>query len=172
VPFRKLGLLRDIQRRPMAAGQRHARCERVGTLSHFALGGISRDCAQNGIDVGRALVKEKGDTYLCARVILAHVHLIRVEHDPRIAEIQVVGRSERQGAGRGDVAPALGDGLLAALGSGIAGLAADRPFMTGRWLGVEIPVVGKFGTPLLFDAGVYLVVLGAVTLIIFSLMEE
>jgi multicomponent Na+:H+ antiporter subunit B len=63
-------------------------------------------------------------------------------------------------------------GLLTALGSGLAGPAAGRPFMTGLWSAVKIPVFGKFGTPLLFDAGVYLVVVGVTTLIIFSLMEE
>jgi multicomponent Na+:H+ antiporter subunit B len=63
-------------------------------------------------------------------------------------------------------------GLLTALGSGLAGPAAGRPFMTGLWSAVKLPVFGKLGTPLLFDAGVYLVVVGVMTHIIFSLMEE
>lgn len=63
-------------------------------------------------------------------------------------------------------------GLLTGLGSGITGLFAGRPFMTGLWLDVKLPVFGKMGTPVLFDAGVYLVVVGVMTLIIFSLMEE
>lgn len=63
-------------------------------------------------------------------------------------------------------------GLLTGLGSGCAGLLAGRPFMTGLWLDVKLPVFGKVGTPVLFDAGVYLVVVGVMTLIIFSLMEE
>jgi multicomponent Na+:H+ antiporter subunit B len=66
----------------------------------------------------------------------------------------------------------LAAGLSVALGSGLAGMASGDPFMTGWWVAVELPVFGKFGTPLLFDAAVYLVVVGAITLIIFSLMEE
>ncbi len=68
----------------------------------------------------------------------------------------------------------LGAGLLAALISGVPALLAGLPFLTGRWIGV--PVVGdgswKVGTVLGFDVGVYLVVMGAVLLIVFTLAEE
>jgi multicomponent Na+:H+ antiporter subunit B len=63
-------------------------------------------------------------------------------------------------------------GLLTALLSGLLPLAAGRPFLTGLWIEREIPVLGKAGTPLLFDAGVYLVVLGVMLMIIFSLADE
>lgn len=65
-------------------------------------------------------------------------------------------------------------GLLAALGSGIIGLVGGRPFMSAYWVLLDIPVLGELavGTPLLFDAGVYLVVLGVTLAIIFSLAEE
>lgn len=63
-------------------------------------------------------------------------------------------------------------GLLISLCSGIAGPLAGRPFMTGLWLEAKLPVLSKIGTPLLFDAGVYLVVAGVMTLIIFAFMEE
>ncbi|HMM34579.1 MAG TPA: Na+/H+ antiporter subunit B [Thermoanaerobaculia bacterium] len=66
----------------------------------------------------------------------------------------------------------IGTGLLAALASGLVGLAAGRPFLTGLWGDVSLPVVGKPGTPVLFDAGVYLTVLGVVLLILFTLQEE
>lgn len=66
----------------------------------------------------------------------------------------------------------VGAGLLTALGSGCFSLIAGRPFMTGLWAGQGLPVLDKAGTPLLFDAGVYLVVMGMALLIIFSLMEE
>lgn len=66
----------------------------------------------------------------------------------------------------------IGAGLLAALASGLVGLAAGRPFMTGLWGDVSLPVVGKPGTPVLFDAGVYLTVLGVVLLILLTLQEE
>ncbi|MGH7871086.1 MAG: Na+/H+ antiporter subunit B [Candidatus Binatia bacterium] len=65
-------------------------------------------------------------------------------------------------------------GLLAALGSGIIGLVGGRPFMSAYWVLLDIPVLGELavGTPSLFDAGVYLVVLGVTLAIIFSLAKE
>jgi multicomponent Na+:H+ antiporter subunit B len=64
-------------------------------------------------------------------------------------------------------------GLLVAIASGLAGMLAGRPFLTGLWSKtLELPVVGKIGTPLVFDVGVYLTVLGVTTLIVFSLGEE
>jgi multicomponent Na+:H+ antiporter subunit B len=63
-------------------------------------------------------------------------------------------------------------GLSIALISGLISLFAGEIFMTGIWLKNEIPVIGKIGTPLLFDLGVYFLVLGIVTKIIFSLAEE
>lgn len=65
----------------------------------------------------------------------------------------------------------IGIGLLIAAGSGLIGLAWGDPFMTAHWDTREIPVVGKLGTPLLFDIGVYLVVIGVVLTIIFALIE-
>ena len=44
--------------------------------------------------------------------------------------------------------------------------------MSGLWGGVSLPVVGKPGTPVLFDAGVYLTVVGVVLLILLTLQEE
>lgn len=63
-------------------------------------------------------------------------------------------------------------GLLVALLSGAPPLLQGAPFMSGRWLKVTLPVVGKIGSPVVFDAGVYLVVLGIVLAILFSLAEE
>lgn len=65
-------------------------------------------------------------------------------------------------------------GLLTALTSAIIALAFDRPFMAGLWLTLYIPWLEEVhvGTPTLFDAGVYLLVLGVTLTIIFSLVEE
>ncbi|MDZ7359336.1 MAG: Na+/H+ antiporter subunit B [candidate division KSB1 bacterium] len=63
-------------------------------------------------------------------------------------------------------------GLLAAAGSGILSLLSGLPYMTGLWSAREVPVLGKIGTPLLFDIGVYLVVLGVTLMIVLSLAEE
>jgi multicomponent Na+:H+ antiporter subunit B len=65
-------------------------------------------------------------------------------------------------------------GLAAAFGSGIFGLVGGRPFMTAYWVVLDIPLLEELavGTPLLFDGGVYLVVLGVTLAIIFSLAED
>lgn len=63
-------------------------------------------------------------------------------------------------------------GLAVAGLSGLPGMIAGRPFMTGAWLGTPLPVLGRLGTPVLFDVGVYLLVIGVVTSIVLELMEE
>lgn len=63
-------------------------------------------------------------------------------------------------------------GLAVALVSGFIGMINNGIFMTGVWLDSKIPVIGKLGTPLLFDIGVYILVLGISLKIIFSLFEE
>ena len=66
----------------------------------------------------------------------------------------------------------VGVGLALALGSGLAPLFVGAPFLTGLWLAEPLPVIGKAGTPILFDTGVYMVVLGVVLLFVFTLGEE
>jgi multicomponent Na+:H+ antiporter subunit B len=65
-------------------------------------------------------------------------------------------------------------GLLLALGSGCLGLMQFAPFLTAQWMIVDIPGVGRvhIGTPLLFDLGVYLLVIGATLTIILAMDEE
>lgn len=64
-------------------------------------------------------------------------------------------------------------GLAVAVASGIPALMLGRAFMTGVWWKV---VLGKIeldlGTPLFFDIGVYLVVLGVLLSLVFVLAEE
>ena len=62
----------------------------------------------------------------------------------------------------------IGAGLLLALGSGLLPLALGRSFLTSLWLD---PGKG-IGTPLVFDLGVFLVVVGVVLTITFTLAEE
>lgn len=66
----------------------------------------------------------------------------------------------------------IGAGLVVALGSGLLSLLQGRPFMTGLWYQQPVPVLGKVGTPVLFDLGVYLVVVGIILTIILNLAEE
>ena len=65
-------------------------------------------------------------------------------------------------------------GLASAVISGLPGVFAGQAFMTGVWLpGFSLPLLGKvhLGTPLVFDVGVYLVVIGFVLHTTFSLAE-
>ncbi|MDM9627105.1 Na+/H+ antiporter subunit B [Rhizobium sp. S152] len=66
-----------------------------------------------------------------------------------------------------------GAGLLMASSAGILSVAFAVPFMTGLWIypviaGVEVPL----STVMLFDIGVYFVVVGAVTAIALALEER
>jgi multicomponent Na+:H+ antiporter subunit B len=49
-----------------------------------------------------------------------------------------------------------------------------QPFLTGQWIKPDLPGSGalELGTPLLFDLGVYLAVLGVKATIVFALAEE
>ncbi|QSS98041.1 Na+/H+ antiporter subunit B [Psychroflexus sp. ALD_RP9] len=51
-------------------------------------------------------------------------------------------------------------------------LFADLPLMTGLWAHEAVPVLGKIGSALFFDTGVYLVVIGAALTIIFTISES
>ena len=65
-------------------------------------------------------------------------------------------------------------GLLVAAGSGAVSLLAGQPFLTAQWGTLRLPGLPPvaLGTPLLFDTGVFLVVLGVTQTIILSLAEE
>jgi multicomponent Na+:H+ antiporter subunit B len=63
-------------------------------------------------------------------------------------------------------------GLLLATASGCLAWLAGQPFLFGLWLPFDLPAELKFSTVLLFDVGVYLVVLGAVLLVLLTLSEE
>ena len=73
-----------------------------------------------------------------------------------------------------DARSLIGAGLLVAAGSGSLALLAGRPLMTGLWGQVFVPGVGALdlGTPLVFDVGVYLTVVGVTLSIILPLAEE
>jgi multicomponent Na+:H+ antiporter subunit B len=59
----------------------------------------------------------------------------------------------------------LGVGLLVALFTGLSAFAAGYPFLTSMWW-------GALGSPLLFDIGVFLVVVGVVLTMTFTLAED
>jgi multisubunit Na+/H+ antiporter MnhB subunit len=66
----------------------------------------------------------------------------------------------------------LGIGLLVALVSGIPGVVDGRPFMSAVWTTFEGgSAVIDVGTPLVFDVGVFLAVIGVVLTIVFTLAD-
>jgi multicomponent Na+:H+ antiporter subunit B len=67
----------------------------------------------------------------------------------------------------------LGVGLLVALGSGLIPVLMGLPFLTASWTELGPPEWHLLvGTPLLFDIGVCLVVIGVVLTMIFNLAED
>lgn len=65
-------------------------------------------------------------------------------------------------------------GLLLALVSGLPGLFLRGSFMTGIWDKLPLPALGMtdVGTPMLFDVGVYLAVLGVSLEVILVMAED
>jgi multicomponent Na+:H+ antiporter subunit B len=65
-------------------------------------------------------------------------------------------------------------GLLLAMSSGMISLFIGEPFFTGQWVKLSFWPIGELdlGTPLFFDIGVYLTVIGVTLTIILSLAEE
>ena len=66
----------------------------------------------------------------------------------------------------------LGAGLLVALGSGMPAVFLGLPFMTAVWTTVGLGSMAvDVGTPLVFDVGVFLAVIGVVLTIVFNLAD-
>jgi multicomponent Na+:H+ antiporter subunit B len=62
----------------------------------------------------------------------------------------------------------IGVGLLLALGSGLLPVLRAKPFLTAEWFAPNIGL----GTPMIFDIGVFCVVVGVVLTMTFTLGEE
>jgi multicomponent Na+:H+ antiporter subunit B len=120
-------------------------------------------------------------------LLLSLVLLVRGHHEPGggfsgglVAAAAFVlyrfafGREEVRRVLPVDARALIGAGLLVALAGGSAALLAGRPLMTSLWWQVAVPGVGELdlGTPLVFDVGVYLTVVGVTLSIILPLAEE
>jgi multicomponent Na+:H+ antiporter subunit B len=68
----------------------------------------------------------------------------------------------------------IGTGLLVAVAAGVVPFFYGNAFLTGEWAYVPIPGLGEtyLGTPLLFDIGVFMVVIGITLVIVLTLLEE
>ena len=75
---------------------------------------------------------------------------------------------------RADPHTVTASGLAVALASGLPALFSGHAFLTGTWWSIPVrPGVSMdLGTPLIFDIGVYLVVLGVLLTLVFTLAEE
>jgi multicomponent Na+:H+ antiporter subunit B len=62
-------------------------------------------------------------------------------------------------------------GLMLTIIAGIAPWFINEPFLTGLWFEEPMKFVGMVGTALLFDIGVYLVVIGSTLTVMFSITE-
>ena len=82
------------------------------------------------------------------------------------------GISKAQNTLRINTSTLIAIGLMLALISGLIAVFAGAPFMTSYWFEFNFIYPLKIGTPLLFDSGVYLVVLGVILKIVFTLMEN
>ncbi len=63
-------------------------------------------------------------------------------------------------------------GLTTAILSALPSLFLGDAFMKAIWLETRIPIIGKFGTPFVFDLGVYFLVLGITLSIVLSLRKD
>lgn len=63
-------------------------------------------------------------------------------------------------------------GLLVAAGSGALGILEDGVFMKPMWTDAKLPIIGHFGTPLMFDVGVFLIVFGMFLQVAFLFIES
>jgi multicomponent Na+:H+ antiporter subunit B len=66
----------------------------------------------------------------------------------------------------------IASGLFASASSTIMSLFVGKEFLTSLWADFYLPVIGRPGTPILFDVGVYLLVIGIVLKVTFTMAEE
>lgn len=62
-------------------------------------------------------------------------------------------------------------GLAVAVVAVAMSLFVGAPLMTGLWSSLTLPLIGKLGTPVLFDIGVYILVVGMVLNVTFILTK-
>lgn len=107
---------------------------------------------------------EPGGGFVGGLVASAAFVLLVLSHGPAAARRSL----------RVDPRTLLATGLLLAAGVGATALPWGRPLLAAAWAVWPVPGLGelKVGTPLVFDVGVYLLVLGVTTLVVVSLAEE
>lgn len=134
-------------------------------------------------DIGKSLILQAGTRLLVSLMLLFSIFLLlRGHNEPGggfaaglvavtafvLSSIAEGSEAVRQ-ALRFDPRIITASGLALAAFSGLMSMVAGEPFMTGLWVEVFGHLIG---TPLIFDLGVYLTVVGAVLSVILALEEE
>lgn len=91
---------------------------------------------------------------------------------PIVFHVMVYGTEKTKEIFKLNIFVLIGIGLLTAASSGLISMFLGDVFMTSLWGDFEIPLLGKPGTPIMFDIGVYLVVIGIVLRIAFAMSED
>lgn len=91
---------------------------------------------------------------------------------PIVFHVMVYGVEKTKKIFRLNVFLLMGLGLFIAAFSGLIAMFMGDAFLTSIWGDFEIPLLGKPGTPIMFDIGVYLVVVGIVLRIAFAMSED
>lgn len=91
---------------------------------------------------------------------------------PIVFHLMVYGSEKTKKIFKLNIFLLIGAGLLIAASSGLVSMFFGNAYMTSLWGDFEIPLVGKPGTPIMFDIGVYLLVIGIVLRIAFAMSED
>jgi multicomponent Na+:H+ antiporter subunit B len=105
-----------------------------------------------------------GGGFIAGLVVVAAVALHSIAYDFKSARQLIRVRP----------AVLISSGLLLSVVSALPGLIWGSAFMTGQWAELSLSgnVTAKIGTPLVFDAGVFLVVIGVASTVLLYMSEE
>lgn len=145
----------------------------------------TREAARGAGGGNKSLILMTGTRYLLPLLIMfALFLLLRGHNEPGGGFVgglvtaaalalyaMAVGEREARRLIRIDAIYIIALGLVVALGSGLLAVLTQQQFLTGMWHSASIPLLGKLGTPFMFDVGVYLVVTGIVVKILFTLLQ-
>jgi len=125
-----------------------------------------------------SIVLRTATRYLLPLMLLFSVFLLLRGHNEPGGGFALYALSNGVRAARAilqlEVHTLIGSGLLIALAAGMVPWLSGQPFLTGVWGKILMPwrELVELGTPVFFDIGVYLVVLGVSLMILFTLAEE
>jgi multicomponent Na+:H+ antiporter subunit B len=63
-------------------------------------------------------------------------------------------------------------GLIGILLNGLIPLYFDLPFLTSIWMNGKVPIIHNIGSAFFFEAGVFIIVIGCILTMVFTIIEE